>query len=384
MDNKTFAKKTLLIITSSFPYGMSEAFITKELELLSKDYEITVMPIYPRGKMQDYSVLSLVRIFNWSYNLRGLFNFPFKIISNINLFTGTFKHSMHNLVAIFVSSCISNSKLKFDHIHAHFASAPSTLAMLLSKYKSKSWSFTAHRWDIYDGNCFKIKNRTVSFVRAISYLGSKHLAKRGFLKEKIIVERLPIDSLKSSVKNKKTNTFLFPANLIDVKGHLNFLRLSKDCLLQNDIKIHLAGEGPLKDQINKFLYSNNLSDSVKLLGHVNQKVLHDNLKKGVYDCVILPSLDLGSGLHEGVPASLLEAITHGVPVLASNTGSIPELFTNGQSCDWIFDPTNKKELVDSILYIISNSRLELYDNQISSLNPEFLNFNLNNIIKQHI
>jgi glycosyltransferase involved in cell wall biosynthesis len=41
--------------------------------------------------------------------------------------------------------------------------------------------------------------------------------------------------------------------------------------------------------------------------------------------MVLPSVDLGNGEHEGVPVSLMEAMSYGVPVLSTNTGSINEL-----------------------------------------------------------
>jgi colanic acid/amylovoran biosynthesis glycosyltransferase len=45
--------------------------------------------------------------------------------------------------------------------------------------------------------------------------------------------------------------------------------------------------------------------------------------------VVLPSVDLGSGLHEGIPASLMEAMARGIPVVSTRTGAIPELLVDG-------------------------------------------------------
>ena len=41
------------------------------------------------------------------------------------------------------------------------------------------------------------------------------------------------------------------------------------------------------------------------------------------------SLDLGNGEHEGIPVSLIEAMAHGLPVISTQTGGIPELVTGG-------------------------------------------------------
>jgi glycosyltransferase involved in cell wall biosynthesis len=52
-------------------------------------------------------------------------------------------------------------------------------------------------------------------------------------------------------------------------------------------------------------------------------------RRAEVDLVVLPSLDLGGGVHEGIPVSLIEAMAYGVPVISTNTGGIPELLDNG-------------------------------------------------------
>jgi len=48
-------------------------------------------------------------------------------------------------------------------------------------------------------------------------------------------------------------------------------------------------------------------------------------EKGEVDVVVLPSTDLGDGVHEGIPVSLMEAMSYGIPVISTTTGGIPEL-----------------------------------------------------------
>jgi glycosyltransferase involved in cell wall biosynthesis len=48
-------------------------------------------------------------------------------------------------------------------------------------------------------------------------------------------------------------------------------------------------------------------------------------ERGEVHATVLASVELGGGEHEGVPVSLMEAMARGVPVVATATGSIPEL-----------------------------------------------------------
>ena len=45
--------------------------------------------------------------------------------------------------------------------------------------------------------------------------------------------------------------------------------------------------------------------------------------------VVLPSVDLGHNLHEGIPVALIEAMSYGIPVIGTRTGGIPELLEGG-------------------------------------------------------
>ena len=47
------------------------------------------------------------------------------------------------------------------------------------------------------------------------------------------------------------------------------------------------------------------------------------------DIVVLPSLDLGKHLHEGIPVPLMEAMANRIPVISTQTGGIPELLRDG-------------------------------------------------------
>lgn len=386
MGDKKNVRKNILIVTSSFPYGMSEAFLTKELEIISEEYNISILPILGRGKRVDYSILKKVELVNYRLGLGGiLLGFAF-LLKHKKLLSYNIRHFPHNVVGALIAGLYIKQfgNKEFNHIHATFISTPATVAYILSHELNIPWSATAHRWDIYDGNSFQVKNETVAFVRAISYVGRTELIKRGFDEEKITVNRIPVVIANKCPSSDKTGKLIIPANLIPVKGHEVFLAHVAQILKNRECKLFLAGSGVLEPRIRGLIKQLSLENNVELLGFVPQYRLHDDFLKGTFDAVILPSLDLGNGLHEGVPSSLIEAISLGVPVLAANTGSIPELFRSDFNHRWLFDPLSGSDVHNALNYLLSTDKIELLEAQRSEINTEFFRNNILTVFKKYI
>ena len=96
--------------------------------------------------------------------------------------------------------------------------------------------------------------------------------------------------------------------------------------LNMKVKLIIVGEGPQSQNISKIIEKNNLQDRVIMLGHREdiEKILPN------FDLFVLPSM------HEALGTSLLEAQSCGVPVLAFNTGGIPEALSQGKT-GYLFD-----------------------------------------------
>ncbi len=64
-------------------------------------------------------------------------------------------------------------------------------------------------------------------------------------------------------------------------------------------------------------------------GQIKNEKLIELYKNKTVDVVVLPSINTSDGEYEGVPVSLMEAMSYGVPVISTETGGIPELLENG-------------------------------------------------------
>lgn len=100
-----------------------------------------------------------------------------------------------------------------------------------------------------------------------------------------------------------------------------FLDIARACAARGDIRFLMAGVGPLAKRISKM--ASNLPRDVRLtyLGKADdvQACL------GLYDLLVVPSR------LDGRPMVVIEALSMGIPVIASRVGGLPELVTEGET-----------------------------------------------------
>jgi len=68
-----------------------------------------------------------------------------------------------------------------------------------------------------------------------------------------------------------------------------------------------------------------------------------------FDIFVLPSV------KEGLPYTILEAGLAGLPVVASNTGGIPDIIQHEET-GMLVQPKNDKELTKALLYLLKNKK----------------------------
>ena len=106
------------------------------------------------------------------------------------------------------------------------------------------------------------------------------------------------------------------------KGHIYFLEAFQRLKpIFPRIKALFVGEGPYRGRLDDLIRSRGLGKDVTLCGFVGDMPA---IYSGI-DCLVMPSLT------EGLPYTLLEAMSGGVPVVASAVGDIPCLVKHGET-----------------------------------------------------
>jgi glycosyltransferase involved in cell wall biosynthesis len=187
--------------------------------------------------------------------------------------------------------------------------------------------------------------RSESLRRAVADLGCDP--------EKIEIQRtgIPLEEFpfreRTFVAEATEWRFVQAGRLIEKKGLPVTLRAFAVFLGKHpNATLTIAGEGPLRDQLQKLAHELKIERSVSFTGFISQ----DQLRETYYRSHIFlhPSQTGHDGNQEGIPNSMLEAMASGLPVFATQHGGIPEAIENGVS-GVLVPERDHKELTQALL-----------------------------------
>ena len=361
----------IIYVTAKLPHGADEAFVIPEIhQLVRSGHDVLVIPRSPRGNIihgHELVALAQREALCSSKVLRaaaastlsapGQTSAAVRPLLNSRSLTVAVKNLTIVPKALWLAGVAA--RWNADHIHCHWAGTTATMAMLASRLSGIPWSLTAHRWDIVENNLLATKVRSASFVRFISEDGLRMAQALGIGftdNVRVLHMGVPVPARVQRRSPGPRPVVLCPARLVEVKGH-RFLLEAWQILQRRgcDAELWLAGQGELRPQLERQSETLGLAASVKFLGAVAHSELLKTYEDGAVTAVILASIDLGNGLHEGVPVALIEAMSYGIPVVATPTGGTAELVCPGSGL--LVPPAEPVALADAIQGLLEDAGL---------------------------
>ena len=339
----------LVYVTVSMPFGSSEEFLICEArELLRQGHETLIVPRSPRRAIINNDAAGLVphclrrSLLSPSVVFGAVLELIRRPVSTGRILgllfgSGSLSVRVKNALAFPKGLWLGRVARKWsaEHIHAHWGLTTATMAMIAGEMTGIPWSMTLHRGDIAVSNLLVAKTARASFVRYVSKSGLRLAAALGAAEslEKGRVIHMGADlptQYPVGAANSSPFVVLCPAHLYPVKGHI-YLIQGMSILRDRGVRceLHLAGEGRLREELEREVDVRGLRESISFLGHVPHDTILEWFRRGRINAVVLPSVDLGSNLHEGIPVALMEAMAYGIPVISTQTGGIPELLDDG-------------------------------------------------------
>lgn len=221
------------------------------------------------------------------------------------------------------------------HIHAPWAGGPATAAWVASRLTGIPFSMAGRAGDIYppDG-ALREKIQDSLFVRVNNQANVEYLSKQAPGNSGKI--NLVYNSLTLHQNGQADVNMAAPVKLLAVgrfartKG---FDVLLKACKVLKDkgfvFQLTLVGagfQGPMLKRLRQRMELENCVDMPGFLSHDHLTYL---LKS--HDMLIVPSVVHSSGDRDGIPNVIMEALSHTLPVVATDVCGITEVVRHGQT-----------------------------------------------------
>jgi glycosyltransferase involved in cell wall biosynthesis len=142
---------------------------------------------------------------------------------------------------------------------------------------------------------------------------------------------------------------LYVGNLYRLKGVEYLIKAVKIVKQKHNIQLDIVGDGNDEERLKEMVDNEELTPCVNFLGHIPHSQALIRLYRSS-DIFVLPSLT------EGVPSVVLEAMTLGLPVIATSVGSVPYIISHEEN-GLLVSPRNPDEIADNITRLIENPSL---------------------------
>jgi colanic acid/amylovoran biosynthesis glycosyltransferase len=250
-------------------------------------------------------------------------------------------------------------RFQSQHIHAHFGTNPSEIAMLVHILSGIPYSFTVHGPEEFDRPQFlklKQKIERAKFVVAISSFGRSQLQRwvdyQFWPKIKVVHCGLESGFYQGiSAESEYPNQLVCVGRLCEQKGQLLLVEAAKQLVDEGIVfKLILAGDGELRQPIESLISANQLANTVNITGWISS----EQVRQYILDsrAMVLPSF------AEGLPVVIMEAMSLKRPVISTYIAGIPELVEPKVS-GWLVPAGDVTQLVDAMRAVLTASREQL-------------------------
>jgi glycosyltransferase involved in cell wall biosynthesis len=233
------------------------------------------------------------------------------------------------------------------HLHVHFSTNSTAVAMLTKFLGGPSYSFTAHGPDEFldrtSGSLY-MKIEHSDFVVAISNFCKVQLACLSGMEfwNKIHIVRCGIELNDFTPDEKQydgNQTLVCVGRLCVQKGQLLLPKAA--AALRNEfpgLRIVLIGDGPIRRPLEDLIHKHGVNEIFDLRGWQPSAEVRQALRNS--RALLLPSF------AEGLPVVIMEAFALRRPVISTYIAGIPELVSS--TCGWIVPSGSESDLVGAM------------------------------------
>jgi glycosyltransferase involved in cell wall biosynthesis len=245
---------------------------------------------------------------------------------------------------------------KPDLIHAHFATRATAVAQRLAAEFDVPFTFTAHRYDIYDKppRDFAARAEAAAAVITVSQANRKYIVRNfGVAEQKLHIIPCGVDTKRFRPVERAdcdgVPQIVCVARLARCKNHDLLLHAVAELQRRGlQFRCVLVGDGPRREEIEALRQSLGIASCVELVGAAEHAQVLSWWQQS--------SIAVLSSESEGMPVSLMEAGACGLPAVATAVGGVGELIVDGTT-GLVVQPGDVSALADGIERLLTDQVL---------------------------
>jgi glycosyltransferase involved in cell wall biosynthesis len=220
-----------------------------------------------------------------------------------------------------------------EHIHAHFADAATSFALLTSRLLLRPFSITAHAYDIFTRQAnFVEKFSGARFIITCTQYNKHYLLEKNpeldANKIHVVYHGINLEKFQRGKKQKLAPPLILSVGrLVPKKGMAVLIEACRMLKSQGlSFQCRIIGEGPERPRLEMQIKLNHLMDCVDLVGAVPPSEMIAHYEQATL--FVLPCVVEEDGNRDGIPNVIAEAMSMRLPIISSEVSAIPELVEN--------------------------------------------------------
>jgi len=268
------------------------------------------------------------------------------------------KHSMNPILIlksiIKIIRCIKNNKIDLVHSHHRFTNL---LTFITGKLMVSPPEFVStahnvfpnyHKFGFWLNKTICCSSLTQKYITRVSKsrtmvihnsISENNLRKKSkIIKEKIGIasDQVVLINVGRICKQKAQN------NIIEIVKFIEDGRLD----INSKYVFVIVGDGPERKALDILIKTNKLDDKIKLIGE----------RSDVSDLLNMSDIFVLTSKWEGLPLTILEAASRGLPIVSTDIGAVSDFIVNNQN-GFLIDYNSKEDYAKKVIELINNKKM---------------------------
>jgi glycosyltransferase involved in cell wall biosynthesis len=372
-------RPAIAYLAGTFP-APSETFVYREVRALrARGWDVITASLHAPERPLDASLADVGRDVIFVYDRRRLAGAALELVEHpLRVFT-TFGTALLDAIAPgeptapaarakLLAQALGGIALArtlrargVEHIHCHFAHAPTSVGMYAARALGAPFSFTGHANDLFQRRgLLKRKLERAAFVACISrWHRELYREIHPETRDKYVVIRCGVDLEQWRPEPRPSAAgplhVLTVCRLVSKKGVDTLVRAI--AALDRPALLTVAGDGPERRALEALAKDLGCADRVRFLGAVDNERVR-RLMRDEAHVFALPCRTDSAGDRDGVPVVLIEAMACGLPVISGDLPAIRELIEHGVD-GLLVPPGDSARLAAALGSLTERARAEL-------------------------